>query len=117
MPSLSPSNLCGSGCLTRKFRYGMSLQSRSGGGGGIHTVGYDGSQLAEGTAVGGSRVGVLVVCKLVVLTLRAIDGSRGKLGLFSIPVLLAEDLVVAGLWTVIDTLVSRMFRGRGERMH
>ena len=58
----------------------------------------------------------MVVCKLVVLTLRAIDGSRGKLGLFSIPVLLAEDLVVAGLWTVVDTLVSRTLRGRGEWM-
>ena len=59
----------------------------------------------------------MAVCKFVVLTLRAIDGSRIKLGLFSIPVLLAEDLAFAGLWTLVDALVLRALRGRGERMH
>jgi hypothetical protein len=39
IPSWSPSKRCGSGARTRKFRYGTWGQSRSGGGGGIHTVG------------------------------------------------------------------------------
>ena len=43
MPSWSPSKWCGSGSgtshRTGKFRYGMSLQSRSGGGDGMQTVG------------------------------------------------------------------------------
>ena len=30
------------------MRYGMSAQSRSGGGGGMHTPGYDGSQRPDG---------------------------------------------------------------------
>ncbi len=43
MPSPSPSKPWGSGGSTLKFWYGMSPQSRSGGGGGMHTVGYAGS--------------------------------------------------------------------------
>ena len=38
-PSLSPSNLCGSGGNTVKLRCGISSQSTSGGRGGIQTVG------------------------------------------------------------------------------
>ena len=34
-----------------KFVYGTSPQSRSGGGGGIQTVGYDGSQLGGAVVV------------------------------------------------------------------
>ena len=44
MPSWSPSNPLGSGGSTLKSRYGICEQSRSGGGGGMHTVGYAGSQ-------------------------------------------------------------------------
>src|SRR5688500_14881368 len=47
-PSPSLSKRCGSGGRTVKRRYGMSPQSRSGGGGGMQTVGYDGSQFAGG---------------------------------------------------------------------
>lgn len=52
MPSPSPSKRCGSGGRTRKFLYGMSLQSKSGGGGGMQTVGYDGSQLLRYEVIG-----------------------------------------------------------------
>ena len=45
MPSPSLSNPCGSGAKTVKSLSGISPQSRSGGGGDIHTSGYDGSQL------------------------------------------------------------------------
>ncbi len=45
IPSLSPSNLCGSGGITLKFEYPISPQSKSGGYSGIHTSGYDESQL------------------------------------------------------------------------
>src|SRR5439155_17952056 len=45
IPSPSPSNPWGSGGSTSKSWYGTSAQSRSGGGGGMHTVGYEGSQL------------------------------------------------------------------------
>src|SRR4030067_480272 len=38
-PSRSESKRWGSGGRTRKFRWGTSMQSRSGGGGGIHTSG------------------------------------------------------------------------------
>ena len=38
-PSLSLSKLCGSGCLTGNRLYGIWLQSKSGGGGGMQTVG------------------------------------------------------------------------------
>src|SRR5689334_14592154 len=40
MPSPSASNLCESGGSTGKRLNGMSLQSRSGGAGGMQTVGY-----------------------------------------------------------------------------
>src|SRR5215208_7000934 len=43
MPSLSPSNPCGSGDSTLKFRKSTSSQFNSGGGDGIHTSGYDAS--------------------------------------------------------------------------
>ena len=43
-PILIPSNLCGSGGRTWNRRNWMSPQFRSGGGGGMHTVGYAGSQ-------------------------------------------------------------------------
>ena len=45
IPSLSPSNLLGSGLITLKFEYPVSPQSKSGGSSGIHTSGYDESQL------------------------------------------------------------------------
>ncbi len=45
MPSLSPSNPCGSGDSTLKFRAFMSEQSKSGGGDFMQTSGYAGSQL------------------------------------------------------------------------
>ena len=45
IPSLSTSNLCGSGGRTVKFLVGISLQSKSGGLGGIQKSGYAGSQL------------------------------------------------------------------------
>ena len=51
-PSRLPSNPCGSGGTTLKSRYGTSLQSRSGGGGGMQTVGYDGSQPLPGADPG-----------------------------------------------------------------
>lgn len=44
-PSLSPSNPCGSLPTTLKLVAFTWEQSRSGGGDGIHTVGYEGSQL------------------------------------------------------------------------
>ena len=44
IPSLSPSNLCGSGCNTVNLFWGISPQSKSGGGGGIQKSGYEGSQ-------------------------------------------------------------------------
>ena len=48
IPSPSrPSRRCGSGGRTRKFRYSMSPQSRSGGGGGMHTSGEVGSHFLE----------------------------------------------------------------------
>src|SRR5437763_15095760 len=45
--------------MTRKLRYGMSLQSRSGGGGLMHTSGYDGahSPIAGGGGGGGAGGG------------------------------------------------------------
>ena len=58
IPSLSlPSNLCESGGSTRKFRYSMSLQSRSGGAGGMQASGYAASQLVEAVGVGLEAVG------------------------------------------------------------
>jgi len=41
IPSLSPSNPCGSGGTTLKLLYPISPQSKSGGYGGMHTLGYD----------------------------------------------------------------------------
>lgn len=43
-----------------KRRNDMSPQSRSGGGGGMHTVGYAGSQFAAGGAAVGTGVGIAV---------------------------------------------------------
>jgi hypothetical protein len=54
MPFRSRSKSCRSGLRTTKFLNGMSGQSRSGGGGGMHTVGYSAAQRS------GVRVGVLV---------------------------------------------------------
>lgn len=51
MPSLSASKRWGSGGRTAKRRCGMSLQSRSGGGGGMQTDGYEGSQATRGVAL------------------------------------------------------------------
>ena len=45
IPSLSLSNLCGSGGKTLKLVNGISPQSKSGGDDGIHVSGYEGSQL------------------------------------------------------------------------
>lgn len=60
MPSSSPSNRCGSGGRTLNRRYEISPQAKSGGDGGMQTVGYEGSQmpLADGVApiVGGAVV-------------------------------------------------------------
>jgi len=47
IPSLSPSNLCGSEPITVNLFCGISLQSKSGGGEGIQKSGYDGSQLSS----------------------------------------------------------------------
>ena len=44
MPSLSPSNPCGSGGSTSKLRAEMSSQVKSGGGGGMYMSGYEESQ-------------------------------------------------------------------------
>ena len=53
MPPWSrPSNRCGSFPTTRKRRCGMSPQSRSGGEGGMHTSGYDGSQPTPDSDIG-----------------------------------------------------------------
>jgi hypothetical protein len=55
--------LCGSGGSTRKFLKGISPQFKSGGGGGMHTSGYDGSQFAAGAgavSVGTTTSTVLV---------------------------------------------------------
>jgi len=67
MPSPSPSKLCGSGESTLKRLYEMSSQSRSGGGGGIHTSGpgYAGEQ--SGRVVGGLVAGGLVGTRVGVL--------------------------------------------------
>src|SRR5437899_12579561 len=43
--------------MTRKFRYGMSAQLRSGGGGGMHTSGYDGAQFDGGGGGGAGGTG------------------------------------------------------------
>ena len=52
IPSLSPSNPCGSAPVTRNFLCGKtSLQSRSGGGDAMQRSGYDGSQLVFGRGV------------------------------------------------------------------
>src|SRR5215203_5007347 len=59
-PSYGPSSRCGSAPITRMSAYGISLQSRSGGGGGMQTSGYDGSQLPCGggcVGTGGGTVG------------------------------------------------------------
>ena len=53
MPSLSASNLCGSDPTTLKFFFEISLQSKSGGGDGIQTSGYEGSQSGVGSGSGG----------------------------------------------------------------
>src|SRR4029453_18994726 len=58
IPLRLPSKRCGSGLATsqrtRKLRKGMSPQSRSGGGGGMQTPGYEGAHLpAEGGGGGG----------------------------------------------------------------
>ena len=47
--------------MTLKFLYGISPQLRSGGGGGMHTVGYEGSQF------GGFVVVVVVVVDVLVV--------------------------------------------------
>lgn len=52
MPSRSPSKRWGSRPTTRKLRWEISPQSRSGGGGGMHTSGYEGSQRPVGGAEG-----------------------------------------------------------------
>src|SRR3990170_8644396 len=62
-PSPSRSNPCGSDPTTVNRRYEMSPQSRSGGGGGMQTVGYDGSQFPPpdpDDPGGGGGGGVLV---------------------------------------------------------
>lgn len=59
-PSKSPSNRCGSGGCTAKRLNGMSPQSRSGGGGGMHTSGYAGEQSDDGTTVGPAGATVAV---------------------------------------------------------
>src|SRR4029453_13364805 len=58
IPLRLPSKRCGSGLATsqrtRKLRKGMSPQSRSGGGGGVQTPGYEGAHLPlEGGGGGG----------------------------------------------------------------
>ncbi len=47
MPSLSPSNLCGSDCNTVNRFCVMSLQSKSGGNEGIQKSGYDSLHTSE----------------------------------------------------------------------
>ena len=50
MPSLSPSNLCGSEPTTAKLRYPIWSQSRSGSPGAMQNSGYDGKQPGAGSA-------------------------------------------------------------------
>src|SRR4051812_8412927 len=70
-PSYEPSKWCGSGGKTVNRLAPISPQSRSGGGEGMHTSGYDGSQLAAlpgllatgaggGATVGGGSVSSFV---------------------------------------------------------
>src|SRR5690242_19866297 len=60
IPSRSLSKWCGSGRATSqrttKLRYGMSVHFRWGGGGGMHTVGYESAQFPGG---GGGGAGML----------------------------------------------------------
>jgi hypothetical protein len=61
MPFLGlPSKRCGSGGSTLKLRCEIWPQSRSGGAGGMHTVGYDGSQLRAGLVVVFAGLGVVL---------------------------------------------------------
>lgn len=61
IPSSSPSKPWGSGGNTVNRLYGTSLQSKSGGGSGIHTSGYAAEQLLAGAAVAvGSGIAVPV---------------------------------------------------------
>lgn len=54
----------------------------------------------------------LLVCKLVVLVLRAGDGASVRGGLLTLPVLWAEDVVCAALFVGLDVLLGRLLRGR-----
>lgn len=53
-----------------------------------------------------------MVCKLVVLLLRAGDGSSVSLGPLTWLVLWAEDVLCAGLFVLVDRLLIRLLRGR-----
>jgi len=59
-------------------------------------------------------LGVTIVGKLVVFGLRTLDGNGGRFGLFTLPVLLATDLLMGGLWTLLDALLGRLLRFRAE---
>src|SRR2546429_1789127 len=77
MPSRSASKLCGSGRNTLKRRNGMSPQSRSGGGDGMQTVGYDGSQLLAGGGCTAGCLAFVVVAGFLVITGGGVGGGSG----------------------------------------
>lgn len=81
-----------------KFLYGISGQSRSGGAGAMHTVGYAGSQLARGFGGGGGGFGVVFV--VVTTGFGGAGGAGGGVvgrGAAVVVVVVVEDDVDVGV--------------------